>query len=660
MSLLVQDDQPPEVLMQDGQPPAVLMQDGQPPEVLMQDGQPPEVLIQDGQAPAVLLQDGQPPALLLQDDQPTENFYHQIVDYESWYRSFIFFDDFSFQPENQSYSVFLADWQDRYKVAKTAGFSYNEPMLAFKLLKNSHVGAEVQTTIFAALQSRADLKSEDLLLQTMACLNKIMNPTKDQDPSNSDKIFKIEKQEDSEDFMKITDYLDYDECSDEVNDIVENFDDEEMEKIQPVKKRNKSLLDGAKLKKRKKIKKEILLLSRNLEERKPCNFCHMKLKDDAMTIHLLTQHNQNPKCYLCDQLFDDYIDLETHRKQSHSNVKIMCSVCNLTIKGSFARHLSSKLHNLKPTCDFCEQCFVSNHHLVKHMQKSHTEESKLVLRTCDLCCKVFIDDQGLRGHMRECHNFKKKYSCHKCQLYQTNHLADLERHIKAHERKEEKALEPNQCDQCGKDFATKRKLQAHMRMHAPFQCSSCKTRHASQEGLDSHIKNHKFFPCDRCDKVFTMSKFLRIHMQTSSHKAERTFGCEVCGQMFYASSTLSTHKRIHGEKVHVCPLEECGKRFSLKTGLNRHLLIHSGEKNFSCTLCGKCFSAKCQLKDHMDRHNGVKKHICDVCEKGFLHKDKLNVHKRIHTGERPYKCDNCEKAFVQCKDLKKHLLSHLR
>ena len=54
-----------------------------------------------------------------------------------------------------------------------------------------------------------------------------------------------------------------------------------------------------------------------------------------MTIHLLTQHNQNPKCYLCDQLFDDYIDLETHRKQSHSNVKIMCSVCNLTIKECF-------------------------------------------------------------------------------------------------------------------------------------------------------------------------------------------------------------------------------------------------------------------------------------------------------------------------------------
>ena len=47
-----------------------------------------------------------------------------------------------------------------------------------------------------------------------------------------------------------------------MNDIVENFDDEEMEKIQPVKKRNKSLLDGAKLKKRKRIKKEILLLSR--------------------------------------------------------------------------------------------------------------------------------------------------------------------------------------------------------------------------------------------------------------------------------------------------------------------------------------------------------------------------------------------------------------
>ncbi|GMR34791.1 hypothetical protein PMAYCL1PPCAC_04986, partial [Pristionchus mayeri] len=73
---------------------------------------------------------------------------------------------------------------------------------------------------------------------------------------------------------------------------------------------------------------------------------------------------------------------------------------------------------------------------------------------------------------------------------------------------------------------------------------------------------------------------------------------------------------------------ECDQEFARKVTLNRHMLIHAGEKPFSCIYCGVSFLDKSTLTAHIRQ-----------------------VHK-----EKPYSCLTCGKKFDTHSDMKKHLL----
>ncbi len=67
--------------------------------------------------------------------------------------------------------------------------------------------------------------------------------------------------------------------------------------------------------------------------------------------------------------------------------------------------------------------------------------------------------------------------------------------------------------------------------------------------------------------------------------------------------------------------------------LKSHLVTHTSDKPFVCSICNMGFKENCNFEKHMQMHTEVKPFACTVCNKEFKRDAELKVHLRIHTGE---------------------------
>jgi len=68
-----------------------------------------------------------------------------------------------------------------------------------------------------------------------------------------------------------------------------------------------------------------------------------------------------------------------------------------------------------------------------------------------------------------------------------------------------------------------------------------------------------------------------------------------------------------GEKEFRCKI--CGKCSKFKGNLVRHMLVHTGQRNFSCRYgCGACYKNSWNMKKHEEkcRNNPVRRHLADL------------------------------------------------
>jgi hypothetical protein len=86
--------------------------------------------------------------------------------------------------------------------------------------------------------------------------------------------------------------------------------------------------------------------------------------------------------------------------------------------------------------------------------------------------------------------------------------------------------------------------------------------------------------------------------------------------------------------------------------------LSPGGRRFPCHLCDKQFDFMTHLQRHILVHTGEKPYKCDVCDYSCNHKGNLKTHALLHTGSRPHQCHLCLRSFTQRSHLKSHLQTH--
>ena len=217
--------------------------------------------------------------------------------------------------------------------------------------------------------------------------------------------------------------------------------------------------------------------------------------------NLIRQSSENDKNF-------DSIDQSTFNEESKKNPTLdhssnAFSQKNMLVSHQKKKHLNSKLH----ACQECQIVFLTKAKLDIHLKIVH---QKSIHFSCQFCDRSFLLRIQLKNHQMKEHSNQKKelitnlksvhekpilFKCQYCEKFFESEFL-LKRHLNCLNQCNLKRSLNNQkffCLECGCDFATKEKLQIHMKsIHLKskpilFKCKYCEEIFNGR----FHLKRHK-------------------------------------------------------------------------------------------------------------------------------------------------------------------------
>ncbi|XP_055540268.1 zinc finger protein 345-like [Wyeomyia smithii] len=239
-------------------------------------------------------------------------------------------------------------------------------------------------------------------------------------------------------------------------------------------------------------------------------------------------------------------------------------------------------------------------------------------RKCYICNTVQLDANQLMAHLTKTHTSEKGYRCVECSL-DIPLLYAYNRHLSRHDESER----PLKCSMCSMRFVSHFQVKVHENK-----------MHGANHDVKPGVSKSREMVCDQCGKI-SDNRSIKEHIR-------------------------QVHQKTSQPKCNICD-----KTFTAKPSLERHMLLHTNAKPYSCDQCGATFRRLLDYRHHKSIvHDGVNPHVCSECNQEFKNYQQLYVHKqKIHQKKIPISqyyqqyetCKLCRMRFAKGSELMEHI-----